>query len=55
MNRLRFLLWALLLGGGFLAGVAWKNAENKTSEGDSAEATVVKTAAEDEEIGRAHV
>lgn len=53
MNRLRFLLWALLLGGGFLAGVAWKNAENKTSEADSAEATAVTTSAKEEGLSRA--
>lgn len=52
MNRLRYLLWALLLGGGFLAGVAWKNADNKASATDSTDATAVTTANEEDGLSR---
>ncbi len=55
MNRLRYLLWALLLGGGFLAGVAWKNAEFKASETDTSDATAVPTGNEEDGLNRATV
>lgn len=38
MNRLRYLLWILLLGIGFLAGVAWKNKDQKDKSQQEANA-----------------
>ncbi|MBK7871869.1 MAG: trypsin-like peptidase domain-containing protein [Saprospiraceae bacterium] len=36
MKNLRYLLWILLLGAGFFAGVAWKNKSNQTAANDNA-------------------
>lgn len=45
MNRLRYLLWVLLLGTGFLVGVAWKNSDrgNQTNQDGSNAMTVAET------------
>ncbi|MEZ5043120.1 MAG: trypsin-like peptidase domain-containing protein [Saprospiraceae bacterium] len=38
----KFLLWSLLLGGGFIAGVAWKNTDQRTHSEKEERALLVK-------------
>lgn len=49
-SNLRIILWALLLGGAFFAGVAWKGRSSHAGEEDMA-ATATKTSAVSEESG----
>lgn len=41
MNKLRYLLWIVLLAAGFFAGVAWKNNDSKSTQDNAATATTV--------------
>lgn len=41
MNKLRYLLWIVLLAAGFFAGVAWKNNDSKNTQDNAATATTV--------------
>lgn len=38
----KFLLWSILLGGGFIAGVAWKNTDQRTHSENEESALLVK-------------
>jgi len=48
-SNLRILLWALLLGGAFFAGVAWKGRENHTEENLDSAARAMQTGAVSDE------
>lgn len=45
----RFLLWAILLSGGFVAGVAWKNTANTAATENDEKAILVKNEIPEEE------
>ncbi len=47
MNKLRYLLWIVLLAAGFFAGVAWKNNDSKNTQDNAATAKAVANTDED--------
>lgn len=47
MNKLRYLLWVVLLIAGFFAGVAWKNNDTKGTQDNTANATSVSNPSEE--------
>ncbi|MDX1941524.1 MAG: trypsin-like peptidase domain-containing protein [Saprospiraceae bacterium] len=56
MKNLRYLLWILLLGAGFFAGIAWKNKDKQTNTAENAAtATALANSTADNGTQRAEV